>query len=118
MNSSLRRCCSDVSAGKIFGHLADDCMELVGTLSIRLLRRLEHPGVGAQEVECAEDPLLDRELWRPAERPHAAAVEEDERAVADPATFAARVTEPRGEAERAGDPADRVVHHAILVRTE
>jgi len=41
MNSSLRRCCSDVSAGKILGHLADDCMESVGTgVSIRLLRRL------------------------------------------------------------------------------
>src|SRR5882724_1454566 len=109
MNSSLRCCCSGVSAGRVFGHLADNCTERCTCMSIRLLRRLEHPGVGAQEVDRAEDPLLDRELRRPAELPHPTTVEEDERTVADPATFATLVGESRGEAERAGDPADRVV---------
>jgi len=56
-------------AGRIFGHLDDGCMESACTrVSIRLLRRLDHPGVGAEEVERAEDPLLDREFRRQPSR--------------------------------------------------
>ena len=46
------------------------------------------------------------------------AVEEDERAVADPAAVAAGVGEARVHAELLRDPADRVVDLAVLVRAE
>src|ERR1035438_5027015 len=74
--------------------------------------------VSAQEFQRADDALLDGERRFPAQAPQARAIQEDERAVGHPTTFAAGVAPFRLKAEMPGDPADGVVNLAILIRAQ
>src|SRR5262249_17370968 len=75
----------------------------------------QHPRVLLQVPQGAQDPLADRQLRPPAEGAHLAGVQEDEGAVADPAALAAGVAAPRGDPQLSADPAERVVHRAVLL---
>ena len=78
-------------------------------------RALQEPRVRLEVLERPDHALADRQRRLPAERADLRAVEEDERAVADPAALAARVDALGRQAEVLADPADRVVHLAVLV---
>src|SRR5260221_13421319 len=70
---------------------------------------LDAPSILIDELHGAYDRFADRQLRAPAELADASAVEQDERAVADPATLTASVPTLRRKAQRLGDPADRIV---------
>src|SRR5450755_3019312 len=91
---------------------------IMSSLDERRLAGFEQPRVRDEVFERADNAVANRELRRPAEAADAAAVEEDERAVADPSSFPARVRELRRNAEMLADPADGVVHFAVLVGPE
>src|SRR5690348_15523759 len=80
--------------------------------------RLQEPGVIFQEFDGTLDSLADAQLRAPAQGANAAAVEEDERAVADPAPLAAGVGQVRLNTQVFADPADGVVDLAVFVRPQ
>ena len=63
---------------------------------MRSARRSSTPGLRSQVVERPQDAVADCQLRPPAERADAGRVEEDERAVADPAALAAGVVAAPG----------------------
>src|SRR5688572_14583286 len=69
------------------------------------LPRLKHPGIGGQKIDGFLDPSSDRQLRLPPKRADLFRVEEDERAVSDPAAVAAGVGALRGDAHPLADPA-------------
>src|SRR5581483_476035 len=79
---------------------------------------LKHPRLALQVLQRADHGVADGEGWRPAERADFFGVEEDERAVADPAALAAGVFAIRVQSEMRGNPAERLVDVAVLVGAE
>src|SRR6516164_8194339 len=80
--------------------------------------RFRDCGVLFEKFHCADDRLLNGELWLPAERANGGTVQKDERIVTDPAAIAAAITQLGLESEMAADPPDRIVDLAVLVRAE
>src|ERR1039458_3730440 len=79
---------------------------------------VEHPFIVLQELDRPNNSFTDAQLGRPAEFPDSRAIQENERAVTDPTALAAAVPNLRGDAQMLGDPADRIIHLAVLVQAQ
>src|ERR1043166_154811 len=79
---------------------------------------LQQPGGLLEKAEGSHHALPDVEGRLPAQRPDPRAVEEDERAGADPPSFAAGVLPLRRHAEILADPPDGLIQLTVLVRAK
>src|SRR5205085_1481342 len=82
------------------------------------LTLLQHPRIGLQVFQCADDACADAELWLPAERAQLCGIKEDKWAIADPAALTARVAPLGADAQMRADPAQRVVNRTILISAQ
>src|ERR1019366_4949165 len=79
---------------------------------------LINPRIGPEIIESPDDAIVDRNFRRPAQTSDLRAVEEDERTVTDPTALAAGVRQTRRDAETLRNPANGLIHFAILVGTK
>src|SRR2546428_14090230 len=79
---------------------------------------LKQPRVRLKVLHRLLHPLPDGQLRLPSEPANFFRIQKDERAVAGPAPVAAGVPPLGVDAEFLADPADRVVHLAVVVRAE
>src|SRR3984957_10217033 len=86
--------------------------------SIALSLRLHCGSVRAHELDRGQNRLLDGQSRPPPQRADPGAIQQDKRPIPNPASFASGVCKLRMQPQMFANPADRVVHFAILVGAE